>query len=438
MVLIYSEEKSPRLEYIAGLIFENILKTGVAFTNDESEFRKSNNPKINYSQRKFDDCPGLTPHEILFGKDVVYPVFETTLYEGEPYFFATSGNSFLPFDPFAASFFLVTRLEEYLEPARTKYNCYPAEKSILTKYGLLKKPVVNIWARMLAGKIAERYPQFKIPDPVFKFISTIDVDNAWAYLNKGLIRSFGALVKDAITGRRANNVRRIHTWSHPEDDPYDNYQYIRSVFKGHEESVLIFFLLGDYRKYDKNISYRNKKFRQLISDLAATYEVGIHPSYYSGGGRGQNNPGKEIKRLEDITGEKVEKSRQHFLRLFFPGTYRGLIRHEITKDFTMGYAEQTGFRAGTCTPYFFYDLETDMKTNLKIYPFQVMDVTLKDYLGLNVAAAIDEIKLLMEEVRNVGGTFIGIWHNETLGNGGKGYREVFEFMNRTGFQWANE
>ena len=106
----------------------------------------------------------------------------------------------------------------------------------------------------------------------------------------------------------------------------------------------------------------------------------------------------------------------------------------------MGYASNSGFRAGICTPYYFYDLKKETTTNLKIVPFQVMDVTLRDYMGLAPNEAIKEVEQIMEEVRNVNGTFVSIWHNETVTDLGhwKGYRKVFEKMNSKGFDWTNE
>ncbi|NJO89826.1 MAG: hypothetical protein HC831_13425 [Chloroflexia bacterium] len=52
----------------------------------------------------------------------------------------------------------------------------------------------------------------------------------------------------------------------------------------------------------------------------------------------------------------------------------------ITNDYSMGYSSHPGFRAGTCTPFYFFNLKTDEKTNLKITPFAVMDVGFIDYL----------------------------------------------------------
>ena len=55
-------------------------------------------------------------------------------------------------------------------------------------------------------------------------------------------------------------------------------------------------------------------------------------------------------------------------------------------------------------------------------------------------SAFAEIENIMREVKEVGGTFVSIWHNETVNDLGewKGYREVFEKMNQLGFKWANE
>jgi hypothetical protein len=436
MILIYSDKLTPRLRYTAKLIFEGILKSPVSLTDDAGEFAKSEGPKINYSDQKSSDELYLKPKPLLSIKEIIAPEIDPVYYEGEKYFFATSPDSVLPFDPFAASFFVVSRMEEYLEPGGGKYSCFPPEKSILAKYGLLKKPVVNIWANILAGKIKEHYPDFEFPKSRFNYISTIDIDNAWAFKHKGFVRGAGAFLKDLATLRWQNNWQRIGVWFDSQPDPYDSYNFLDEIFRGNEGKVIFFFLLGDRHTYDKSIPFKNKHFRKLIGGISKKYEAGMHPSFFSSQKGKENMVVAEKQRLENITGKTIKNSRQHFLRLFFPGSYRTLIKQGIVNDFTMGYSSQTGFRAGICTPYPFFDLEADKEANLTIYPFQVMDVTLRDYLGMNPDQAQSEILQLMEEVKKVGGTFISIWHNESLHE--KGWREVFKNTNETGFKWANE
>lgn len=439
MILLYSEEITPRIEYISQVIFTQILQAEVLFTTNISNFKNSTLPKFNYSFEKFSDEFFIKPHRLMHCKALITPTINSVWYEGEKYFFESSKDSVLPFDPLAASFYLVTRYEEYVETNRDKHNRYPVEKSILTKYKLLKKPIVNIWAKLLALKLQENYPELVFPKTKFNFISTIDIDNAWAFQNKGFWRTTGALIKSVGKGNFSEFSTRLKVVFGIEKDPYNTYDYLDSVFKGNEDKVKFFFLLGDYGRYDKNISHKNKHHKKLIQKINSRYDIGIHPSFASGKKRGKKKIQLEKKRLEKIRGNEVQKSRQHFLRIQLPKTYRRLIKAGITEDYTMGYSSHPGFRAGICSPYYFYDLKKEKTTNLLIVPFQVMDGTLRHYLGLSPEDALQEIKNIMQEVRNVGGTFVSVWHNETVNDKGlwEGYQKVFKEMNNLGFEWIN-
>ena len=76
----------------------------------------------------------------------------------------------------------------------------------------------------------------------------------------------------------------------------------------------------------------------------------------------------EKQRLEHILGETVYHNRFHFLRFTLPQSYQQLLACGISDDYSMGYADQIGFRAGTCTPFYFYDLENEIQTTLKVHP----------------------------------------------------------------------
>jgi hypothetical protein len=105
-----------------------------------------------------------------------------------------------------------------------------------------------------------------------------------------------------------------------------------------------------------------------------------------------------------------------------------LIENDILDDYTMGYASQPGFRASICTPYYFYDLDVERETPLRINPFAVMDGTLKDYMDLTPADAFEIIDNLITEVKKVNGVFISLWHNESLSDKlrWKGWRNLYE------------
>jgi hypothetical protein len=440
MILIYSEEITPRLKYITQLILNQLLRNEISYTSNAVEFIQSDLPKINYSGHKLGDEIYMKPHGLLSMKELNKVDVDPVNFKNETCFFKSSLDSTFPFDMFAASFYLLTRYEEYFENEKDKFGRFPASESISTKFNLIKKPVVNIWANWLANEITKKYPATVFLKNRFKFISTIDVDNAWAYLNKGFWRTYAAQLKALLKGNIVEFKTRLKVLNGKEKDPYHTYEYLNTIFSGNEEKVKFFFLLGDYAKYDKNVSHKNLGFQQLIRGISKEFDIGIHPSF---AGFEKGDYGKVIQekeRLETITGKKIKKSRQHYLNLRFPKTYQNLLKAGIKEDYTMGFADYIGFRAGICTPFYFYDLENETITDLMIVPFQVMDGTLLHYLKYSPLRAWDEIERIMAEVKEVGGTFVSIWHNETVTDEGewKGYREVFEKMNKLGFKWANE
>lgn len=129
--------------------------------------------------------------------------------------------------------------------------------------------------------------------------------------------------------------------------------------------------------------------------------------------------------MEDILNTTLKASRQSFSKLNLPESYRNLIKLEIFEDYTMGYVNQLGFRAGTCTPFLFYDLDYELQTPLKIHTYHLMD-----YVLLKTHSLLDKKKVLNEiinEVKQVNGEFIPVFHNYTFSDmeRWKGFKELF-------------
>ena len=438
MLYLYSKELNSRLLYIFDFIFGDILHVPLSYSTDPEDFKNHIGPKINYSTDFVESSLNLAPHPLLLQQGIKYQNMETFAFEGDRYFFKSSKDSFLPFDPFAASFFLITRYEEYLETDFGKHRRYPSKHSILHKMKQLQIPVVNKWGYLIAEKIKSKYPEFEYREPTFDYLTTIDIDNAWAYKNKSLLRTYGACLKAISIGDIGQINERLSVLRGKKSDPYDTYDFIADSFKEKPDKLRFFILAGKPGKYDRNVSPENKSFQNLIKRLAADFSLGIHPSY--GSVRNKKRLKKEIAILEEIIQQHVHTSRQHFLKLEFPKTYRRLIKARIRHDYTLGYADQIGFRAGTASPFYFYDLVREKKTTLMIHPFQLMDVTMNDYLKLNPNEAIEKIKELMTEIKRFGGTFISIFHNESLNDKGKwnGWKTVFEEMNQLAEEFSNE
>jgi len=427
LILVYSNKLTNRLKYSFKVIFKDILKTEVDFTSDVDLFESSDLPKINYSNQKLNSGIYFQSTHLLYETGIKEQDINIFTFNENPCFFKVSNESTFPFDPFSASFYLMSRYEEYLPQIRDNHDRFTAKESLAFQHNFLNLPIVNIWANKIVEIIENNYSEFKFPSRKFEYVSTIDIDNAYAYKHKGFIRILGGLLKSLIKGNDFN--QRVNVLLNKAPDPYDTFKYQYNIHKKYNIKPIYFFLLGDYALNDKNIPIRSKTFQSLIKSISDYYEVGIHPSYSS-----NSNPNtlvKEIKRLQGITHRNVIKSRQHFLKLNLPYTYRNLIDNDILYDYTMGYAGVPGFRASICSPYHFYDLDNESESNLIVVPFTVMESTFQYYLQMSAKETLNEITTLMSTVKKVNGTFISVWHNESLSNDieiWKGWREVYEAM----------
>jgi hypothetical protein len=94
----------------------------------------------------------------------------------------------------------------------------------------------------------------------------------------------------------------------------------------------------------------------------------------------------------------------------------------------MGYAPHTGFRAGLCTPFYFFDVKANELTDLRVEPMAFMDTTFTHYHKDTPEQALEKIQQIMRYVSETGGNVIGLWHNSTFTEQGiyKGWRQVFE------------
>ena len=211
-------------------------------------------------------------------------------------------------------------------------------------------------------------------------------------------------------------------------DPYYNFQWQNFIHRQYNSDVTYFILVGNYSKYDKNISYKNSEFRTLICQLEEKNKVGIHPSYAS-----NNNEDKlknEFSKLNKVLSSKTSLSRQHYLIHSMPKTYQNLISIGIQEDHTMGYSTHLGFRAGIASSFLWFNLSKNKKTNLKLTPFCLMDITPMYYRKETPEQANRSIKNLIQSVRDIDGLFVSLWHNDSLSESErwKGWRIVYSTM----------
>jgi len=412
MLLVYTHKITPRLNYIFKHYFVRILQIPVTFTTKVDEFVAHNGPKITYSKTPLGTEFFIRSHDLLFDQGINDIDINISEWDDVSCFFPAGEKSSIPFDIFAAGFYLISRYEEYLPHVQDMHERFPAEESLAVKNNFIEQPVIDIWVYKLLEALKGKFPNYNYNTRTFNIISTIDVDAAFAYKNKGIVRTVGGFLNDMLQFRFVNFWHRLLTVFNFKKDAFDTFKELLKIKKEHNVETLFFFLIGDYTTFDKNISSSNNKFKSLIKSVADYARIGFHPSYFTY--KSVEKLKKEKLRLENIINTPITFSRQHYLRLSIPETYQNLIDLDIEQDYTMGYAKTVGFRASTCTPFYFYDLDFEIQTPLKIFPFAFMDVTLKHFMGLSNEESMQKILELKAAVQKVDGTFISLFHNETL------------------------
>jgi len=412
MLLIYVPVSSSRSEYIFELVFKNQLLLEYGVTTDLKVFKAHQQEKINYSFSRIGDEFFIRASPLLFESliketgIIVEEKFKTKV------LFPNDEHCDIGFDIFSAIFFMVSRYEEYLPFVPDRHGRFKATDTLAYKNNFLQLPVVDIWINHLKNVLVNRFASLKIGASYFKAIVTYDIDVAYKFQGRSFLRITKATVMDLLKLNFKNIYLRIQTLSNDRKDPWDVYNYLQETIVQNKLYSIFFFLLSDGSIYDRDLDHKNPVVKKLVDRITSFSEIGIHPSYTTSLSAGKI--AQQKKRLETLSGKQINKSRQHFLKFILPETYNFLIQAGITEDYSMGFANMPGFRAGTCKPFYFYDLKNERSTGLKIFPVTLMEGAYIDYQALPPSQALQNIFELTEAVKNVNGTFISIWHNHTL------------------------
>ena len=416
-----------RLKYIAEIIGQHATGQSFILTTNQEEFATYRGAKINYTNTRLSptEC-WIVPHALLFEHGISQQHTALSSQNELKILFVTDGD--LPFDIFAASFYLLSRYEEYLPYQKDMYGRYAHDQSLAYIGGFLHEPLVNKWILSLKQVLNNKFPNTAVePITPFRFVPTYDIDEAFSYKHKNLVRVAGAITRDVLKGNFSRISERQQVLAGKLRDPYEAYEWMDALHEQYQLQPHYFFLVAAKTlKYDRNTLPGEPAMQALVKQHGHKYTIGIHPSWQSG----DNSKllAQEIKVLEKISGKKITTSRQHYIRFSLPHTYRLLIEAGIREDYSMGYGSINGFRASFASPFYWYDLLKEVKTDLLLHPFCYMEANSFFEQKYSAQQALDEMRHYYKEVKAVGGQLITIWHNSFLGTGKlyKGWREIYQ------------
>ena len=412
-MLVYVPQITPRIQFTLDVILGRLLNISYDITTDLSVIETCQTEKFAYSATPIEkDCKiRIEAHPLLFQDSFHQQQIIPTPWNGIQLFFPTSGGAF-PVDILAVSFYLLSRYEEY-NPASKKdqHNRFPVTESVSYQFGFHRKPIVNMLAYALAEEIQKQYPSFEFTKPEFKSLTTYDVDIAYQYRGKDLVRFIGSLGKSFLHldfKTIGKNIKGALGMNH--EDSFDRFHLHHELALKEQSKPIHFILTTPSSKYNKNISPKSKTFKELIQYLKPFSEIGLHPSYFS-----SECPRlyKKEKNLLEKKGQlQITKSRQHYLRFQFPSTFEALIESGIEEDYSLGWHDEAGFRLSTTIPVPFFNILTNCIRPLTFVPLTAMDGAL-----YHCYESLEDCKKVVEDLRNEvqinGGTFVILYHNNS-------------------------
>lgn len=327
---------------------------------------------------------------------------------GEPQVKLVENTLVVYADLVASAVFLLSRYEETLVSERDLHGRFQAKSSLLYKAGCLMRPLVDEYGSWLRAQLQSMGVGMQLPNTSLKITLTHDVDEPFAH------RSLKSLLGGIMRGETKT---AWYNFTHAlEQNSYYTFPWIVSQEAKLPFADKIYFMrmpLQPCQQDKPYVSYQSKDMRALVALLKKNkVQIGLHASYFSG-----ENPqkiGQEKIELETAIQQSITTNRYHFLRTCLADDMSYLADAGIKDDYTLAFADQVGFRLGTCRPVAFISPKTLKTGNLTLHPLTMMDATLFCYMQLSLDDAFKQACCLIETVRQYGGELVLLWHNTML------------------------
>lgn len=407
MLLVYTQKITPRITYVFKHICTQILGVPIAFTSKIEEFVAHEEMKISYGKQSLANEVFIQNVDLLLEQGISDLEVKVQDWEGVPCFFAVGEASSLPYDIFAASFYLLSRYEEYLPHVKDEEGRFQASESLAFQEGFLDIPVIEVWAEKFKKVLREKFPGYSFPDRKFQTETIVTVTEAFCYKKKGIVRVVLGLLLDLLKIKPLYVLHRFQVMTKVKKDPYDIYTKVIQFLKKYKVPMKFMFQVSDFSTHDRNINHNRLEFQSLIKSVGDYAEVGLQPGYYAN----QNFAvlKEEKKRLEQITKRPVKSAINNHYNLLLPDAYNHMVELEIQHDYSMGYPEALGLRAGTCTPFLFYDLDFEITTPLRIHPYAINSEAFSKMKENEIEYKVLEIK---RQISIVNGKLISVFTNK--------------------------
>jgi len=195
----------------------------------------------------------------------------------------------------------------------------------------------------------------------------------------------------------------------------DNIRRLLEFERAQGITACYFLLSGPYglRRHSSRYDARWSQAKKLIGEiLGAGMTIGLHGSYYA---RDSGSYLVEKDRLEQVTGVGVICHRNHYLRFDSRRVCSQLEAAGIRYEFSVGFGERMGFRAGTARLYRMFDLMNGRPASLASVPLVYMDTFTGDPAAASDRDSIlGQLRAVLVEAKRVHGCVSLLFHPELL------------------------
>lgn len=190
--------------------------------------------------------------------------------------------------------------------------------------------------------------------------------------------------------------------------------------------------LADLHYYDcdyelnESVVFANDKqplYSVLEKLVSYGFEIGLHGSFNT-----YNNADLLVNQKEMLQKNlkhQVSALRQHYLHFEIKCTPQVIQEASFLTDSSVGFNKGTGFRSGTCFPYYLPYSKSTSSTVLEL-PLVLMDTSMIFHSGLNWQHIYKKTEQLISQVESVGGCFTVNFHPNYLNK--TDWREYFIFV----------
>lgn len=409
--IITENPENPRLAYVCRFLFQQHL--GISFELlDYSEKHSVSDaePVIEYAKEiKF-------PNALHLKKDGWLDQTQIPEKSINDYLYIPDKETILNKDFFSFIFFHISRYEEWVNVKRDRHGRFEAAHSLLFQKKIHEYPIINKGINLLKNILVEKnyIINRKNTNSEIKKFLTIDIDNGYAFQGKGFFRTSGAFVKDLVKGNIKQILQRYKVLTGKMPDPFDIYEGLNRICNANNTPLLYFVLLSDKKPHNRFLQrgnpFRIKLFQTLLSNtqippaLHASYECNENPDLYA----------RESEEFKSLAGYNPAMIRHHYLRFDIKKTPLLLIKNHFHSSFDMGFASSHGFRAGTYSPFQFFNFHKNKSENFWFFPFCAMDGNYFIYKTHSAETAWENVKKLLTNIKNENGTACIVFHERTL------------------------